>query len=219
MVEKPSKLVPALIGGAVLGLLSSIPLVNIGNYCGCLWVLLGGALASYMLIGRSPMFPVRSGDGAAVGALAGLVGSLIFLVLGIPLFLLLGGANMAGTLESVSRSVNDPEAARTIREFARMFQSGGGGIVMALLVWLFNSIFYVVFGMLGGLIGVSLFEKRKGQPPPGPGGGYPPPGPPYGQPPGPPYGQPQGPPYGQPPPGAPYGQPPGGPYGGTPPGR
>ncbi|HUK91660.1 MAG TPA: hypothetical protein VLZ81_14755 [Blastocatellia bacterium] len=212
MVEKPSKTVPALVGGVTLGLLSAIPIINIGNYCCCLWVLVGGAIASYMLINRSPYLPVRSGEGASVGALAGVFGSLVFLVLGVPLFILWGGANLAQTLETVSRSMDNPDAARTMREFSRMFQSGAGGILVGLGVWLFNSIFYIGFGAIGGMLGVSFFEKRKGNPP---GGGYPPQGPPYGPPPGSPYGSPpQGPPYGQPP-GAPYGSPPqGSPYGG-----
>lgn len=181
-------------------------------------------MAAYMLIKRSPFLPVQSGDGAAVGALAGLVGSLIYLVIGVPLIILLGGNNFSAVFESVGRQMTDPEMARTFRELARTVQ-GSGGIVIALISWVINSVFYVVFGMLGGLIGVSMFEKRKGQPPMGPGGGYPPAqGPPYGPPPGAPYGQPPGNPYGQPPPGGGYGPGPGpgggyGPYGGNTPPR
>ena len=37
---------PALIGGIVIGLLSSIPIVSIGNACCCLWVVLGGLLTT-----------------------------------------------------------------------------------------------------------------------------------------------------------------------------
>ncbi|HEY6328464.1 MAG TPA: hypothetical protein VI756_03935, partial [Blastocatellia bacterium] len=178
------------------------------NFCCCLWVLIGGAIAAYMLIKRSPYFPVKSGDGAAVGALAGVFGSLVYLVIGVPLFLIMGGSNLAASFQAVSRNISDPEVARQFREFARIFESSGAGIAAAFVVWAIRSVLFIGFGAIGGLIGVSIFEKRKGDFPPG---GYPPQGP-YGQPPNPPYGPPPGAPYGQPP-GSPQGQPPQGPYG------
>ena len=75
MVEKPSKLQPALLGGLVLGLGSVIPGLSYGNLCCCGWALVAGALAASLLIRRSPVFPIKSGDGAAAGAFAGVVGS------------------------------------------------------------------------------------------------------------------------------------------------
>jgi hypothetical protein len=44
MIEKPSKLQPALLGGLVLGLGSVIPGLHYGNFCCCGWGLVGGAL-------------------------------------------------------------------------------------------------------------------------------------------------------------------------------
>jgi hypothetical protein len=219
MVEKPSKVTPALIGGVVLGLLSSIPFVNFGNCCCCLWVLAGGALAAYMLIQRSPYFPVQSGDGAVVGLLAGVFGALVYLVIGVPIGIIFGQAYMGSMMEGLSRSASDPQMAEQFRNLARQMQvqTGSGDVVVAraLLGWVIYAVLFAGFGTLGGLIGVSLFEKRKGEPPMGGGyGGYPPAGPPYGQQ-GPPYGQ-QGPPYGGQQ-GPPYGGQQGGPpYGGNP---
>ena len=81
-----NKLKPALIGGAVIGILSVIPLVST---CCCLWAILGGLLASYLYVKNSPT-PVTVGEGAIVGALAGVVGAIIAFVIGIPISLLLG---------------------------------------------------------------------------------------------------------------------------------
>lgn len=75
MVEKPNKIQPALVGGLIVGLLWSIPFLNLINFCCCLGVMIGGAVATLMLVKRSPVLPVRSGDGAAVGALAGVIGA------------------------------------------------------------------------------------------------------------------------------------------------
>jgi hypothetical protein len=40
------RLQPALWGGVFIGVLSALPLVNLGNCCCCLWVLVGGGLAA-----------------------------------------------------------------------------------------------------------------------------------------------------------------------------
>lgn len=177
MVQKPSKLQPAIVGGVILGLLSSIPIINFGNVCCCLWVLLGGAIAARMLINRSPYMPVTSGEGAAVGALAGVVGSLVSLVIGVPLALMMGEGMTISMLERVADVVNDPQAREQIREAIEQMQRQSAGQSMGqrllgqLFFWFIGAVITVGFAALGGIIGVALFEKRKGQQPPG---GYPP---------------------------------------------
>jgi len=199
MLEKPSKLVPALIGGIILGILSSIPFVNLANICCCAWVIVGGAIAAKMLINRSPVYPVTSGDGAIVGLLAGVVGSALYLFIGFPLALLVNQAGTGPFLEWVKGMTNDPNAQEQIDQFIRMQQQGrslGQSIIQGLLSWAIFSVIAIGFAALGGLLGVALFEKRKGGPPQA----YPPPGypPPPSYPPPPPGYPPSG-------PGAPYG--------------
>src|SRR2546423_15711672 len=72
------KMKPALIGGVVLGILSAIPFVNLPNLCCCAWAIAGGILAAHLYIKASPA-PVRPGDGAVLGVLAGGVGAGIYL--------------------------------------------------------------------------------------------------------------------------------------------
>src|SRR6266545_2331598 len=107
-----NKLKPALIGGVVLGLLSVIPIVNWANVCCCLWAILGGLLASYLFIKKSP-HPANAGDGAILGLLAGLVGAVITVIIGIPLSLLVGSA-MTGLFVKLIESV-DPSQAEAMR--------------------------------------------------------------------------------------------------------
>ena len=158
-----NKVKPAVIGGVVLGLLSAIPLVNT---CCCLWGILGGMLASKLYVKNSAT-PASAGDGAIVGAIAGVVGGGILLVIGIPLSIISGPA-MRGLLLSLMERL-DPRQAEMFR--IQMEAAGqsiaseiGYGLLFALLVF--------VFAVIGGLIGIPLFEKRKGGPPPPP----PPPG-------------------------------------------
>lgn len=163
-----NKLKPAIIGGVVLGLLSAIPFVNWVNVCCCAWAILGGILASYLYVKNSAT-PANAGDGALVGAMAGGVGAVIYLVIGIPLALV-SGAAMREMLINLMASVN-PEQADVIRGMAMQGESVASTIFQGLI----GAVLLVVFAIIGGLIGIPLFEKRKGggavpPPPPAPGG-------------------------------------------------
>lgn len=200
MIEKPSKIQPALVGGLVVGLLWSIPFLNLINFCCCLGVLIGGALASWILIKRSPVLPVSTGDGAVVGALAGVVGAGVYLVLGVPISLLFNQAGLS-MLRSMIDQLDSPEFRVAMDEVLRNSENQGlvERLLAALFSWLVISVISIGFSTLGGLIGVAMFEKRKGQQPP-----FPPTAPDYG---GPGFAPPGPPPGGPPPPGqAPYGQ-------------
>jgi hypothetical protein len=113
-------------------------------------------------------------------------------------------------LRWMGEAVNDPnvrqEMERAIEQMRQ--QSAGQRMVGVLFNWLISAVVTVAFATLGGIIGVAIFEKRKGQPPAAgpsvyPPPGYPPPGfTPPGQPPGGPQPPPGQPPYGggEPPP-------------------
>lgn len=163
-----NKLKPAVIGGVVLGLLSAIPFVNWVNICCCAWAILGGLLASYLYV-RNSATPANAGDGAIVGAIAGGIGAAIYLVLGIPLAIV-SGAAMREMLINLMASV-DPRQAEMIRT---QMEAQGESIASAIFQGLIGAVLLVVFAIIGGLIGIPLFEKRKGgpvpPPPPAPGG-------------------------------------------------
>jgi hypothetical protein len=157
-----NKLKPALIGGVVLGLLSVIPFVNFVNFCCCLWAILGGMLASHLYV-KGSATPASSGDGAIVGALAGVVGGVIALVLGIPISILTSGL-MTGFFVGLLEGIN-PAQAEMMRAQIEAGQTVLGAIVNGLIL----AVLLVIFSTIGGLIGVSIFEKRKsGSAPPPP---------------------------------------------------
>ena len=160
-----NKLKPAVIGGVVLGLLSAIPFVNFVNVCCCAWAILGGILASYLYVKNSAT-PANAGDGALVGAMAGGIGAVIYLVIGIPLAFVSGPA-MREMLINMMENI-DPRQAELFRGMAMQGESVASTIVSGL----FGAVLLVVFAVIGGLIGIPLFEKRKG------GGAMPPPPPP-----------------------------------------
>jgi hypothetical protein len=157
-----NKLVPALIGGAILGILSSIPIVN---YCCCLWAIGGGALAVMFYVKNTPN-RVSVGEGAMLGALAGVVGGVIYFVLGSIIGIIFGAAQM----EQAFRQ-------------AGIHNMPLSGTALILLGTFIAALCLVGLATVGGLIGVPIFEKRKDgdvpppPPPPAyggdqPGGGY-----------------------------------------------
>ena len=150
----------ALIGGVTLGLLSAIPPVSLVNACCCVWVLGGGALASYLYVRRSPT-PVLLGQGAELGALAGVVGTLVAHSIGIPLGLILGDTFNEFLVKAFEQF--NPQVAEQVRRQVELAQSQSFAqkLPVILLSALFNSIIYVAFATLGGLLGVKLFEKRQ----------------------------------------------------------
>ena len=200
------KLKPALIGGAIIGILTALPVLQ---SCCCIWAIVGGLIAANIYIKGSPN-PVQPAEGAIVGAIAGAIGAVLIFVIGIPLQLIFGTA-MASMMGGFIQNA-DPSQAAQVQEMMAASVGFGRAILNALIY----SVTGVVFSAVGGLIGVAIFEKRKGGP------GVPPPPPPatggpggYGTPgTGGGYGQPGGGGgYGQPGGGGGYGQPGGGGYG------
>ena len=164
-----NKLKPALIGGVFIGVLSVIPFVSAANLCCCLWAIIGGLLATYLYVKNSPT-PASAGDGAVLGVIAGAVGAVLSFVLGVPIALAMGPM-MRNTIVSLMQNI-DPRQAEMMRQ---QFEAQGTAIAPIIIQSLIGAALLFVFAILGGLLGVPIFEKRKNVPPPpptfGPGGG------------------------------------------------
>jgi hypothetical protein len=159
---------PALVGGLIAGILSSIPLVNVANCCFCAWLLVGGTVAAKMLVNRAPR-PVRGGEGAQIGAIAGLIAAGVYLVVNIPMILLGVGEELQRYLvEQMVASVNIPEFQEDLRKAIEesINQTPAQRLVSTLPILILSAVLFVGFSTLGGLLGIALFEKRRGQPPP-----------------------------------------------------
>lgn len=157
-----NKLKPALLGGVVLGLLSVIPFVSALNLCCCLWAILGGMLASYLYVKNSPT-PVSTGEGAVLGALAGVIGAIVSIILGIPISYAMG-PTMRNLFLALAERMDPQQAEMMRRQLELSGESIAGLIVNAIIL----AVCLFIFSVIGGLIGVALFEKRKGGPLPPP---------------------------------------------------
>lgn len=151
----------AVIGGAVAGVLSGLPII--GGCC-FLWALGGGFLAVFMYMKNAPMM-MTPGDGAKLGLTAGIIAAIISFALGLP-FMLLG-------IGSAAMSSADMESAGISSGIMAV-----GGIVGLVL----RAALVLGFAVAGGAIGAAVLGKNRpggvGTPPPPPpsdfgsGGGY-----------------------------------------------
>lgn len=174
-----NRLRASLEGGVVIGALSAItviPQIPFIRLICCVWAIGGGALAAFLYIKKSTK-PVTIGNGAIVGTLAGVVGSLIaFAALMLVSFYI---TDRTAIEEQIRHAGLDPERF----SFSLIITLTG---VLAVLL-------QVTLSLVGGIIGVAIFEQRNdggtdSQPPPppyyggtpGPGGYAPPPPPPAG---------------------------------------
>jgi hypothetical protein len=151
-----SKLQPALLGGLLLGVLSALPIVSLGNACCCLWVMAGGVTAAYLLQ-NSQAAPLMSGDGAAVGFLAGVFGAIVWQLVAVPVAILMGPIQER-MLERLLSTGDLPENVRSL--FEGLQQNAGFSVARFVLGSVFTLFVSVVFSTVGGLIGAALFRKK-----------------------------------------------------------
>jgi hypothetical protein len=166
---------PALIGGVLLGVLSSLPIISLFNCFCCAWVIVGGVLAAYQYVKESPT-PVSLGKGVALGLLTGAIGAVVSALFTIPLHMLTlkGGI---GILEQMRSTMDQmptmpPETRQMIES---IFSRGDMGVAIMIVGFLFSLVVFSIFAMVGGAIGVAIFEKRKPGAPPVEGPQYQPP--------------------------------------------
>jgi hypothetical protein len=149
----PAKLQPAILGGVFLGVLSALPVVSAANVCCCLWILGGGSLASYLMQQNYPL-PITPGDGAAVGAMAGVIGAFVYLVVAIPVSLVMGPLQRRMFESFMGQNPDVPP------EFVDMMSRMEGGFLGVAIGFVFMIFFGLVFGTLGGLLGAVMFKKN-----------------------------------------------------------
>ena len=150
------KMLPALLGGLFIGVLSSLPYIKGGNICCCLWVVSGGALAAWLMQQNTPR-PITVGEGALVGLLSGLAGTLVWVVLAILGMLLFSTTpfDMADFQRAMSEGRDvPPEAREALENLSPAVMLVVGGVIWAVVS--------MVFATVGGLLGALMFRRKGG---------------------------------------------------------
>lgn len=153
MDQQQSKLMPAVWGGLVIGVVTGVPLLNLINCFCCVGVIAGGMLSVYLYRSslKEDQFMTMS-DGVAVGLLAGLVGAFSGAILN-GIF----GAMSRDIMEFASRYI-DNEVIDEILYNITTAQVAKGFFLVNILG---NLLIDCVFGLVGGMIGFAVYGKAK----------------------------------------------------------
>jgi len=160
MDQNPSKLIPALVGGAVIAVLSSFPIISAGNCLCCMWVIGGGFLAVYLYKKDLPEGAgMTQGDALLIGLIAGVFGALFATLINY-FFLAIGFKPGMAFLESILESREDisPEVKDMLNTLRGESFIGPMLILSQLVIKLF---IYSLFSMIGGVIGGAVFNKKQ----------------------------------------------------------
>lgn len=140
----------AAIGGCSGAVASQIPGLQLLNVACCALVVGGGILAVYLALKDDPPSGAAPyGEGAKIGALAGVFGSVLGILLGL---LILGGITGAMGIGALTAdSVEDFEVFS-------LFSAIAGLGVIAIVV--FSLIINVAFSTIGGVIGAAIVHRK-----------------------------------------------------------
>ena len=161
-MNQPSMIKSALIGGAVAGVISAIPVVNMLNFCCCALLIGGGLLSAFLYSKEATAAGVgfRAGGGATIGLLTAPFFAMSTAVVG-SLFLALGFApDMAEVLSQMEDSGMPQENIEMAEKFIGMLGGGGFSFIGLLIGLIFNLILGAIFCTIGGLIGGAVFKSE-----------------------------------------------------------
>lgn len=146
-----SRYQPALLGGLFIGVLSSLPVLNVANCC-CLWVICGGVLVVYLQQQNLPT-PVGTSDAAVSGLMAGALGGVLFTAA--QFFVMQASGPVI--LEQIRGQMSLAQMPPEMLAFMERLLTGPGFVFVmgAITVPL-----YAVFAMAGSLLGLAFFRKK-----------------------------------------------------------
>ena len=144
----------------MLGVLSALPFVFIGNLCCCLWVVIGGGVAAYLLQ-QTLEGPISTADAAIVGLLAGIIGAFVHYILSIPIEILIAPMERS-LLQRISDMAGPmPPEFRQLLETAVGQRTNVVRIIVVQTIGLFFWLFVdAIFATLGGLLGAAIFRRQ-----------------------------------------------------------
>lgn len=169
MPVKPDKMLPALYGGIIIAVISTIPGLSLINCLCCAGIMIGGVMAVFFYKNTltPESSPLESSDGVQLGLLAGVFAAVIATVISLGIQLLFGdiGSRMIMDIfERLAESGTIPqEAMDGIRQGITQSMQQGLRATHILMGFVISIILYPLFGLFGGLIGVAMFKSK--QPP------------------------------------------------------
>jgi hypothetical protein len=176
MPTKPDKVLPALYGGIIIAVISTVPGLSFINCLCCAGVMAGGVMAVFFYKNTltPESSPLESSDGVQLGLIAGAFAAVIATFFSIIIRLIFGDVGSKMIMEFLERLADSgslpPEAMDGIRQGISQSMEEGFKFAQIMIGFVINIIIYPLFGLFGGLIGVAMFKSKQlpvvQQPPP-----------------------------------------------------
>lgn len=170
----PSKVRPAVIGGAVMAATSAIPYLSMINCACCAGIMLGGLAAVYFYLRSLPpdSAPLESKHGLLLGAFAGIFGAIFETIITVFIIAFLSKGYFDQIYFEIEKSIGDMESqGKEVPAIINQIQDAltaliqeigetGFSLALTILMLVFNTMKNVLFGLIGGLIGVEVLQKK-----------------------------------------------------------
>ena len=177
--DRTDKIKPAMIGGSIMAVIATVPYLNMLNCLCCAGIMLGGFMAVYFyqksLLPNDP--PLRTSHGLILGAFAGVFGAILETLITVLTIKFFASTYFDAVYIEIEKSIeqlqNDgtdvpvilDQVQDTIAAFAQEISEHGFSIILTIIILVFNTFKDVLFGLLGGLIGAAIFQKKTKQQP------------------------------------------------------
>ncbi len=145
-----------LIGGLIAGLASLVPIFKLA--C-CLIPFAAAIVAVAIYANSAPPQELTNNDGVVLGVMTGIVGTLVYALLAVLFALYLGGV-VGGFL---GRTLTDfSSIPANVKPLIEGILAHFGNILAFVVIIhaLTLLIFSLIFGLLGGLVGIAIFRRK-----------------------------------------------------------
>src|SRR5262249_6104136 len=148
---------PAIVGGILLGLLSSIPIVQAGFG---IWILVGSGLTTHFLLKQRPS-GIAYGDGAFGGVLSGFVGAIVATIMLIPIKLNFPSDFQVIHQEVEQQLAKNPEMKGPMRDLILRTWSPEVSFTTEMFSLFLYGFFFSLIAMFGGMLMVWISNRRR----------------------------------------------------------
>ena len=145
-----------LLGGLFIGVLSALPIVNIADCC-CLWILLGGAITTFLAQEEDP-HPIDLMTGARLGFRAGVFGAIVWMFASAAIDVMLAPLQRGAADLMLQNATDMPSDVRSWLESLGSAASLPARMAFGLV---FQLLIAAPFGSLGGLLGAAVLARRE----------------------------------------------------------
>jgi hypothetical protein len=160
-----SKFTPIIISTVIITAISVFPFLNFINLLCCTGVIIGVIVGTgyYNSQLKKSGEVIQFKDGAAIGILSGILSAILVVIITTMISLVLK-QNPIPTLYNIIDKQGfqlPPDVEKLLNKISDEYSKSGFSITLTIANLVMYILIYPLFGLLGGLIGVSIFRRKK----------------------------------------------------------